>query len=155
MTNNKTFDFKENNFSTILKYSIVGIILSLLLGVIFYFIFSYTYEESMKYASYLFLGLQPYSFYLGSIIALLILTPHIRNLLDSVIVGIIVGLFTGLLQQTAVLMVFGGQELMFFIEFIGNQTVELIVFGIIAAYIGNTILKDKNHFSTIKKYLGE
>ncbi|WP_407413191.1 hypothetical protein [Methanobrevibacter sp.] len=138
MNENKKFDLK-----VILKYSIVGIVLSLLLGTIFYYLFSFTIYKQVEYAYNMFLGIFPFSFCIGLMITLLILTPHIKNMYDSIIVGFIIGLFTGLLQNTVIVSVYGGQQLMYFLEFVGNQTILLIILGVIFAYIGNAYLKGK------------
>ena len=138
MNENKNFDLK-----VILKYSIVGIVLSLLLGTIFYYLFSFTIYKQVEYAYNMFLGIFPFSFCIGLIITLLILTPHIKNMYESIIVGFIIGLFTGLLQNTVIVSVYGGQQLMYFLEFVGNQTILLILLGVIFAYIGNAYLKGK------------
>ena len=149
MKENKKIDLK-----VILKYTIMGIVLSLLLGTIFYYLFSFTTYKQIEYASYMSLGIFPYSFCIGLIITEIILTPQIKNMYDSIIVGFIIGLFTSLLQNTVILTVYGGQQLMYFLEFVGNQTILLILLGVIFAYIGNAYLKGKINIPIINKYLG-
>ena len=146
MNENKNIDWKE-----ILKYSIVGIVLSLILGTIFYYLFSFTVYKQIEYTYYMSLGIFPFSFCIGLIISVLILTPRIKNMNDSIIVGFLIGLFTGLLQNSVILMVYGGQQLMYFLEFVGNQTIILIILGVIFAYIGNVYLKGKFNSPVINR----
>ena len=153
MINNNVLN--EINLNVILKYSIAGIVLSLLLSIIFYFLFSNTTYIDMEYSSYAFLGLYPLSFYLGVIISTVIFTSQIKNRADCIIVGFIIGLFTALLQHAVIVMFFGGQELMFFISYVGNQSVELVALGLLFAFLSNLLLKDKLNLPIIKKYLGE
>ena len=74
---------------------------------------------------------------------------------EAIIMGLFVGLLTGLLESSIVSMFMGRQFAFWFDTFIGNQALILIVIGVVIAYVGNVYLKDKIHLEIINNYLGE
>ena len=145
MGNSETFN---PDLKSILKYSVVGIIICLILSTIFYYLFSFTVEKTLQYSEYLFLGLYPFSFYLGLIIAVMAVTSRMEGLYDSIITGFIIGVLTAVLQHPLILAVFGIEELMFYTEFVGSQAIVLILFGVIFAYLGNAVFKENILFAS-------
>lgn len=147
------FNLNDINWSLVLKYSIASAAMSLILGVILMYAFLGTVSMPRLYNTDV--GLMPYSFYIPLIIVVSILSAHIKNKVNSIVMGAISGLITGIFQSTVISMVYGHDGVVFFSYFIGNQTLGLIIVGVIFAYVGNVYLSDKINFPIINQYLGE
>ena len=139
---NVSFDFNNIDWNIVIKYSIVGTILSLLLGVIFF---------SLFYGN----GMALYSFIIGLIISVLLFTFHIKDKTNAVVVGLAVGLLTSFLQSTVLSMFYGAIISSLLSMYAGNNTIALIVIGPICGYIGSVYLRNKINFPIINQYLGE
>ena len=143
------FDLNNIDLNVVIKYSLVATILSLILGMIFVFITMPTATHiSLLSRS---LGLVPYSFYLALIIIVLIFSAHVKEGINAITIGAISGLLTGIFQSPFFIMFYGYSWDLYF----GNQTLFLLILGIISAYVGNVYLKDKVNLPIINQYLGE
>ena len=143
-----SFVFENIGWNTVIKYSVVGTIVSLTLGLIFFVLFSNTASKPSNF------GLLPYSFILVVILAVVILVAHIKEKINAIVVGIMVGLLTGILQFTSISILFGMNEFVLSKSF-GNSALILIVVGIVFTYVLNVYLKDKINIPMINEYLGE
>ena len=149
---NMGFDFSNLNFANILKFGVVGLIIALIIGIIFLNLTWGTISTSIYYTD---TGLTWLSFIIGVIIAVGLLSAHMKDKTEAIIMGLFVGLLTGLLESSIVSMFMGRQFAFWFDTFIGNQALILIVIGVVIAYVGNVYLKDKIHLEIINNYLGE
>ena len=145
---NVNFDFNDIDLNVVLKYSAVGTVVSLILGLIFFALFINTSSTPPDY------GLTPYSFITAVILAVVILTAQIKDKINAIVVGGITGLLTGILQFTTISIFFRIPEIGLSLIF-GNPILVLIVVGIVFGYVGNVYLKDKINFPVINQYLGE
>lgn len=145
---NSIFDINNVNWNTVIKYSVVGTIISLILGIIFFALFKNTASTPPNF------GLLPYSFILAVILAMTILAAHIKEKINAILVGGIVGLLTGILQFTIISIVFVINGFALSIIF-GDPILLLIVVGIVFAYVSNVYLKDKINIHIVNEYLGE
>ena len=139
---NVSFDFNNIDWNIVIKYSIVGTILSLLLGVIFF---------SLFYGN----GMALYGFIIALIISVLLFTSHIKDKTNAIVVGLAIGLLTSLLQSTVLSMFYGAIISSLLSMYGGNNTFAFIVIGPICGYIGSVYLRDKINFPVINQYLGE
>ena len=131
-----------------LKYSVAGTIISLTLGIIFFSLYWYLPDV------FILALLAPFSFIFAVILTVVILTAHIKDKTNAIVVGFIVGLLTGILQFTTISMIFRIPEIGLSIIF-GNPVLVLIIVGVIFGYVGNDYLRDKINFPVINQYLGE
>lgn len=140
--NDEGFDFNNIDWNVVIKYSIAGTIVSLVLGIILF---------------YLFFGnpMITYSFIIALIISVLLFTAHIKNKTNAIVVGIAVGLLTCVLQSSVISMFFGVIISSSFSMYAGGYSLALIVIGPICGYVGNVFLGDKINLSIINQYLGE
>ena len=136
------------NFISIFKYSIAALFISLISGVAFYYLSWFAVE----YAGVL---LARVSFVFSVVIVVGLLSAHMENTDDAIIMGLIVALFTGILESSIISMFMGQEMGAWFMEFIGNQTSTLIIVGVVVAYVGNAYLKDKIHLGFINRFLGK
>lgn len=136
------FDLNNIDWNVVIKYSIVSTVVSLLLGII---LFSLFYGNPMLL----------YSFMIGLIISVLLFTAHIKNKTNAVVVGLVVGLLTCILQSTTISIFFGVYMSSIFSMYAGGYSLALIVIGPICGYVGNVVLGDKINLSIINQYLGE
>ena len=141
---NSTGDFNVNNinWNVVIKYSIAGTIVSLIIGIILCTLF---YGNPMM----------QYSFIIGLIVSVLLFTAHIKDKTNAIIVGLVAGLLTCILQPTAIPMFIKMYWSPYFSFTPGEYGLLLIVIGSICGYIGNVYLRDKINFPIINQYLGE
>ena len=143
-----TFDYRK-----ILQYGIIGSIVSLAIGIVFFAITWFTVDTMSLYA-YRNTGLTVISFVLGVAVSAVLLSGNMDDKFEAVIMGVIVGLLTGLLQSSVISIVMGYIALGWFDAFIGNQTLLLMFVGFISAYLGNVFFNDKINLGIIDEYLG-
>ena len=150
--NENNLGFNNINFATVVKFSIVGIIIAFILGILF--INLIWNIDFLSYYSGAKTGLTRISFIVGVIVAVGLLSAHMKNMSESIIMGLIVGLFTGLFEST-VISIFLHHFVIWWGMYVGNQVIILVVAGIVTAFIGNKFLKNKVHLNIINQYLGE
>lgn len=150
--NGNNFEFSNINFATVVKFSIVGIIIAFILGILFInLIWSIDF---LSYYSGAKTGLTRMSFIVGVILAVGLLAAHMKNMSESIIMGLIVGLLTGLFESTVISM-FLNHFVIWWGMYVGNQVIILLIAGVVTAFISNKYLKNKVHLNIINQYLGE
>ena len=150
--NENNFEFSNINFATVVKFSIVGIIIAFILGILFInIIWSIDF---LSYYSGAKTGLTRMSFIVGVILAVGLLAAHMKNMSESIIMGLIVGLLTGLFESTVISM-FLHHFVIWWGMYVGNQVIILLIAGVVTAFISNKYLKNKVHLNIINQYLGE
>lgn len=117
------------------------------MGIIFFALFKNTSSTPPNF------GLLPYSFILAVIFAVVILAAHLKEKINAIVVGGIVGLLTGILQFTTISIFFGVAEFALSIIF-GDPILVLIIVGIVFGYVGNVFLRDIINLPIINQYLG-
>ena len=140
------------NLISIVKYVVVGLIFSLILGFICYCLTLFTVNETLGFTG---TGLTVFGFVVGFAISAGVLSAHMKNHASSLLMSLIIAVLTGFLVYYVIYLFMGPFKAAWFDEYIGNQAFLLIFVGIIISYIGNVYLKDKIHFEVINKYLGE
>ena len=132
----------EFNISCIIKYTLIGLICSLALGLLFYYSTQFTIYQYGLYANP---GLTVLAFPLAVIISVAILAAYMENTIDAIVMGLIVGVLTALFQSPIIFMFMGYLKGSWFDIYIGNQIVLLVISGVAAAYFGNAYLKQRIH----------
>ena len=102
-------NIKENEFNLadIIKFSVIGLISSLVLGLLFYYGTQFTvYQYSLNAST----GLTVVAFPFAVIISVIILASYMKNMNDSIVMGLIVGILTALLQSPAIHFLMGYQK---------------------------------------------
>ena len=130
------------NLANIIKFSLIGMIFSLILGLLFYYSTQFTIYQYGLNANP---GLTVFAFPLAVIISVIILSVFMENMNDAIVMGLIVGVLTGLLQSPIIFIFMGYLKGSWFDIYIGNQIFLLIIFGMAAAYFGNVYLKQRIH----------
>ena len=149
-TNNANMlDFNNLDLHVVAKYSLAATVLSLILGIVFVIITMNTATRISLLGSDL--GMLPYSFYLALIIVVAIMSAHIKEGINVIVMGLVSGLLTGILQSPVFEIFYGFSWNLY----IGNQTLLLIILGIVFAYLGNIYFKEKINLPIINQYLGE
>ena len=132
----------EFNLASIAKFAIIGLISSLLLGLLFYYATQFSiYQYSLTANP----GLTVFAFPLSVIISVIILASYMENMNDAVVMGLIVGVLTGFLQSPIIFAAMGYMKGSWFETYIGSQVFLLLILGIVAAYFGNAYLKQRIH----------
>lgn len=90
-----------------------------------------------------YLGFIPYSFFISLAICSVLIASNIEDMNDALFVGFISGLIVGLLEYHLLHFIYGEFDLLLFTNYIGDQTIFLIAFGVIMAYVGNVYMKGK------------
>ena len=93
-----------------------------------------------------YLGFIPYSFFISLAICSVLIASNIEDMNDALFVGFISGLIVGLLEYHLLHFIYGEFDWLLFINYIGDQTIFLIAFGVIMAYVGNVYMKGKFKF---------
>ena len=137
---------KDFNWKSILKYSLLTSVFSLVLGIIFFSQLLNTTEITglhtiVGYVVYL--GFMPYSFFISLAICSVLIVSNLEDINDALFVGFLSGLVVGLLEYPLLHFIYGEFGWMLFTNYIGDQTIFLIALGVIMAYIGNVYLKGK------------
>lgn len=142
---NTGFDLKNLNFKAILKFAAIGVIFSLIIGFIIYNLLLPN-VLSQGFASYLFPNFTDLSFIFAVIIVVGLLSTYMNDTFEAIIMGLVVGLLTGILQSGIIYLFMGKFESIWFNYFMAGQTFPLLVLaGIVSAYLGYTHLKDRIH----------
>ena len=131
----------EFNLADIIKFTLIGLICSLALGLLLYYFTQFTIYQYGLYANP---GLTVLAFPLAVIISVAILATYMDTI-DAIVMGLIVGLLTALLQSPIIFMFMGYMKGSWFDIYIGNQIFLLVIFGMAAAYFGNAYLKQRIH----------
>lgn len=139
------FNFNNMDLSVVLKYSIVGVVISLVLGIILFGLSLNTVNVPKNE-----LGFMPYAFILALILSVALIAPQIKDKITAIVSGLIIGLLTGVLQTTVIGICYGTRIQWFFSMYVSDQTFYFIILGIIIAYLSNAFLKDKINLSKIK-----
>ena len=124
----------------IIKFTVICLICTLILGLIFYNLAQFTVYQYELYVS---TGLTVLAFPLALIISVLLASAYMENKANSVIMGLIVAVLAGFLQAPFISLVMGKLAGGWFNEYIGNQVFLLAVLAIVAAYVGNVYLKQR------------
>ena len=132
---------KEFNLADIIKFTLIGLICSLALGLLFYYSTQFTIYQYGLNANP---GLTVLAFPLAVIISVAILATYLDTI-DAIVMGLIVGVLTALLQSPIIFMFMGYMKGSWFDFYIGNQIFLLVICGMVAAYFGNTYLKQRIH----------
>lgn len=143
--NTDGFNFNNMNLGVVLKYSIVGVAISLVLGIILFGLSLNTVNVPTNE-----LGFMPYAFILALIFSVALIAPQIKDKITAIISGLIIGLLTGVLQTNVIGVCYGTRIQWFFSMYVSDQTFYFIILGIITAYLSNVFLKDKINLSNIK-----
>ncbi len=133
---------KSLDFVSIIKFSLISLICSLVLGLIFY---NLTQFSVFQYGIFATTGLTILAFPFGVLISVGIFSTFMDNKMNAIIMGLIVAVLVSFLQQGFITFAMGRMMGGWFDTYIGNQIVLLVIFGLIGAYIGNTYLKNKIH----------
>jgi len=133
---------KGFNVVDIVKFTIIGLICSLLLGFLLYYATQFTvYQYSLMVST----GLTVLAFPAAVIISVIILSAYMKTRNDAMVMGLLVGVLTGLLQSWVITLFMGKMKGAWFNDYIGSQVFLLIILGIIAAYLGYSYLKPRIH----------
>ena len=131
---------KGFNVVDIVKFTIIGLICSLLLGFLLYYATQFTvYQYSLMVST----GLTVVAFPAAVIISVIILSAYMKTRNDAMVMGLLVGVLTGLLQSWVITLFMGKMKGAWFNDYIGSQVFLLIILGIIAAYLGYSYLKQR------------
>ncbi len=131
---------KGFNVVDIVKFTIIGLICSLLLGFLLYYATQFTvYQYSLMVST----GLTVVAFPAAVIISVIILSAYMKTRNDAMVMGLLVGVLTGLLQSEVITLFMGKMKGAWFNDYIGSQVFLLIILGIIAAYLGYSYLKPR------------
>lgn len=131
---------KGFNVVDIVKFTIIGLICSLLLGFLLYYATQFTvYQYSLMVST----GLTVVAFPAAVIISVIILSAYMKTRNDAMVMGLLVGVLTGLLQSWVITLFMGKMKGAWFNDYIGSQVFLLIILGIIAAYLGYSYLKPR------------
>ena len=131
---------KGFNVVDIVKFTIIGLIWSLLLGFLLYYATQFTvYQYSLMVSA----GLTVVAFPAAVIISVIILSAYMKTRNDAMVMGLLVGVLTGLLQSEVITLFMGKMKGAWFNDYIGSQVFLLIILGIIAAYLGYSYLKQR------------
>ena len=90
-----------------------------------------------------YLGFIPYSFFISLAICSVLIASNIEDMNDALFVGFISGLIVGLLEYHLLHFIYGEFDWLLFTNYIGDQTIFFIAFGVIMAYVGNVYMKGK------------
>ena len=131
----------EFNLADIIKFTLIGLICSLALGLLLYYATQFTIYQYGLNANP---GLTVLAFPLAVIISVAILATYMDTI-DAIVMGLIVAVLTALLQSPIIFMFMGFMKGSWFDIYIGNQIFLLVIFGIVAAYFGNVYLKQRIH----------
>lgn len=133
---------KGFNVVDIVKFTIIGLICSLLLGFLLYYATQFTvYQYSLMVST----GLTVVAFPAAVIISVIILSAYMKTRNDAMVMGLLVGVLTGLLQSWVITLFMGKMKGAWFNDYIGSQIFLLVILGIIAAYLGYSYLKPRIH----------
>ena len=133
---------KGFNVVDIVKFTIIGLICSLLLGFLLYYATQFTvYQYSLMVST----GLTVVAFPAAVIISVIILSAYMKTRNDAMVMGLLVGVLTGLLQSWVITLFMGKMKGAWFNDYIGSQVFLLVILGIIAAYLGYSYLKQRIH----------
>ena len=133
---------KGFNVVDIVKFTIIGLICSLLLGFLLYYVTQFTvYQYSLMVST----GLTVMAFPAAVIISVIILSAYMKTRNDAMVMGLLVGVLTGLLQSWVITLFMGKMKGAWFNDYIGSQVFLLVILGIIAAYLGYSYLKPRIH----------
>ena len=133
---------KGFNVVDIVKFTIIGLICSLLLGFLLYYATQFTvYQYSLMVST----GLTVVAFPAAVIISVFILSAYMKTRNDAMVMGLLVGVLTGLLQSWVITLFMGKMKGAWFNDYIGSQVFLLVILGIIAAYLGYSYLKQRIH----------
>lgn len=131
---------KGFNVVDIVKFTIIGLICSLLLGFLLYYATQFTvYQYSLMVST----GLTVVAFPAAVIISVIILSAYMKTRNDAMVMGLLVGVLTGLLQSWVITLFMGKMKGAWFNDYIGSQVFLLVILGIIAAYLGYSYLKPR------------
>ena len=131
---------KGFNVVGIVKFTIIGLICSLLLGFLLYYATQFTvYQYSLMVST----GLTVVAFPAAVIISVIILSAYMKTRNDAMVMGLLVGVLTGLLQSWVITLFMGKMKGAWFNDYIGSQVFLLVILGIIAAYLGYSYLKQR------------
>lgn len=131
---------KGFNVVDIVKFTIIGLICSLLLGFLLYYATQFTvYQYSLMVST----GLTVVAFPAAVIISVIILSAYMKTRNDAMVMGLLVGVLTGLLQSWVITLFMGKMRGAWFNDYIGSQVFLLVILGIIAAYLGYSYLKPR------------
>lgn len=131
---------KGFNVVDIVKFTIIGLICSLLLGFLLYYATQFTvYQYSLMVST----GLTVLAFPAAVIISVIILSAYMKTRNDAMVMGLLVGVLTGLLQSWVITLFMGKMKGAWFNDYIGSQVFLLVILGIIAAYLGYSYLKQR------------
>lgn len=131
---------KGFNVVDIVKFTIIGLICSLLLGFLLYYATQFTvYQYSLMVST----GLTVVAFPAAVIISVIILSTYMKTRNDAMVMGLLVGVLTGLLQSWVITLFMGKMKGAWFNDYIGSQVFLLVILGIIAAYLGYSYLKQR------------
>ena len=131
---------KGFNVVDIVKFTIIGLICSLLLGFLLYYATQFTvYQYSLMVST----GLTVVAFPAAVIISVIILSAYMKTRNDAMVMGLLVGVLTGLLQSEVITLFMGKMKGAWFNDYIGSQVFLLVILGIIAAYLGYSYLKPR------------
>ena len=125
---------------SIIKFTVLGLVCSLVLGLIFYYLAQFTVFQYSYYGT---TGLTVLAFPLAVMISVGLFSAYLESKTDAVIMALIVAVLTGFLQPHVISLVMGNMALGWFDEFIENQVLLLIFVAIASAYVGNVYLKKK------------
>ena len=131
---------KSFNVVDIVKFTIIGLICSLLLGFLLYYVTQFTvYQYSLMVST----GLTVVAFPAAVIISVIILSAYMKTRNDAMVMGLLVGVLTGLLQSWVITLFMSKMKGAWFNDYIGSQVFLLVILGIIAAYLGYSYLKPR------------
>ena len=131
---------KGFNVVDIVKFTIIGLICSLLLGFLLYYATQFTvYQYSLMVST----GLTVVAFPAAVIISVIILSAYMKTRNDAMVMGLLVGVLTGLLQSWVITLFMGKMKGAWFNDYIGSQVFLLVILGIIAAYLGYSYLNQR------------
>lgn len=124
----------------IIKFTVLALICSIVLGLIFYNLAQFTVFQYEYYGT---TGLTVLAFPFAVMISVGLFSAYLENKQDALIMGFIVAVLTGFLQFHVISFVMGNLAGGWFVEFIDNQTLLLIIFAIASSYLGNVYLKKR------------
>ena len=128
------------DFASVIKFALIGLVCSLILGLILY---NLTQFSVYQYGYYVSSGLTILSFPVAVMICAGFFSTYLDRRSDALIMGLAVAVLTALLQSGFISLVMGRMAGGWFESYIGNQIVLLIIFALVGAYIGNTYLKKR------------
>ena len=109
---------KGFNVVDIVKFTIIGLICSLLLGFLLYYATQFTvYQYSLMVST----GLTVLAFPAAVIISVIILSAYMKTRNDAMVMGLLVGVLTGLLQSWVITLFMGKMKGAWFNDYIGSQ----------------------------------